>query len=66
MRCSCNTCMYPLQHEEGLICGKKLYFVEPKSNCNEWDTDKFFDPTKLMVAACVVILITFILGFVIC
>ena len=38
MRCICKYCMHKKDHEEGLMCEKKMVFVHPHDGCNDFDT----------------------------
>ena len=55
MECKCKNCKFAKEHEEGLMCTNKLYFVEPDDTCLEWDNDELFKPHKLVALAIVAI-----------
>ena len=62
MICKCENCKHRVPHEEGLLCGNKLCFVEPTDNCTEWDNEELFDPTKLVALAIIVVGVVIVLA----
>lgn len=51
----CKNCKHRLDHPEGIMCDKRLLFVDNDATCLDWENDELFNPTKLVVLAIVVI-----------
>lgn len=49
MKCNCNNCKHCLKHPDGLLCGKKLIFVERDNLCEDWNSEELFSPTALVI-----------------
>jgi hypothetical protein len=58
----CENCKHRLDHPEGIICNKRLLFVDNDATCLDWENDELFNPTKLVALAIVAIGIVLILG----
>lgn len=54
-KCVCKNCKHCLIHPDGLICDKKLIFVETNDYCEDFENDELFKPSKLVVLAIVAI-----------
>lgn len=55
MKCNCNNCNSCLQHPDGLLCSKKMVFVEKEDTCLEWESDENFEAGKLVALAIIAI-----------
>ena len=62
MRCTCKNCKHCLEHADGKFCEKHLVFVEDDDYCVDFENDKLFDPTKLVLFAIVVVAIVIFLS----
>lgn len=47
MKCTCKNCVFHAKDDNGIMCGKKLCYVEPENTCEDWDSDEPPFPVKL-------------------
>ena len=61
-RCICKNCKHCIEHPDGKVCDKHLVFVQDNDYCFDFENDKLFDPTKLVLFAIVVVAIVIFLS----
>ena len=62
MKCICKNCKHCLERPYGKFCAKNLVFVQDNDYCFDFENDKFFDPTKLVLFTIVVVAIVIFLS----
>lgn len=55
MKCTCENCKHCRIYDEGNLCMKRLIFVNKQDSCEDWETDKFFSPTRMVAFAIIMI-----------
>lgn len=62
MRCICENCKYRAEHSDGLVCSRKIIFVDRDHTCTDWDTEEVATPKNLIVFTIVILALAIFLS----